>query len=435
MNSRRSRRIGVEGIQIAFGQAIAVIGGLVGVRLLTGVLAPAQYGELALGLSLGGFVTQASLGPIQQGALRFFGPAQEANELRACLRATWSLVGATARVLSIGAAMALAALALNGHSDWTGLAAGSFFLALVSGYERVLDALQSAGRQRAITAWHQALAPCLRFAFAVALVTWFGARSGVAMLGYLIGTALVLLSQLGFFWRRWWPKVSREPSYPAVADKWRRQISEYARPFIVWGAFAWVQQSSDRWALQTFSTTSDVGYYSVLYQIGYAPIMLLTGVVVQLLQPILFNRAGDGTDHGRVTDTRRLTYTGVWVFFAVTVVGVALAQVLHAWVFRMFVAAAYREASGLLPWMVLSAGLFACGELLATVLMTGLRTKRLSTVKIVTALVGIGLNVAGAYWLGLRGVVFASLGFSGLSLGLTMITCISAFPRTRPARA
>jgi hypothetical protein len=85
--------------------------------------------------------------------------------------------------------------------------------------------------------------------------------------------------------------------------------------------------------------------------------------------------------------------------------------------------------------MVLSAGLFACGELLATVLMTGLRTKRLSTVKIVTALVGIGLNVAGAYWLGLRGVVFASLGFSGLSLGLTMITCISAFPRTRPARA
>jgi O-antigen/teichoic acid export membrane protein len=375
-----------------------------------------------------------SLGPIQQGALRFFGPAQEANELGSCLRATWSLVWKAVKILSVGIATIIPVLHFSGYANWTGLVAGSLLLALVSGYERVLDALQVAGRQRAVTAWHQGLAQWLRFAIAIALVTWIGARSDVAMLGYLIATVLVLLSQLWFFWHRWWPEVSRAHPHPAAAKKWRQQIGGYTRPFIIWGAFLWVQQVSDRWALQTFSTTSDVGYYSVLYQLGYGPMVMLTGIVVQLLQPILFKRAGDGTDYGRVTDTRRLNYALVWAFLALTVVGVALAQLLHVWAFQVFVAASYWEASGLLPWMVLSGGLFACGELLATALMSGLLTNRLSTVKIGTALVGIALNVAGASWLGLRGVVFASAGFSGLYLVLTMIACIAAFPATQRAR-
>ena len=38
---------------ITFGQVLVVLGGLVGVRILTNYLTPTQYGELSLGLSVG----------------------------------------------------------------------------------------------------------------------------------------------------------------------------------------------------------------------------------------------------------------------------------------------------------------------------------------------------------------------------------------------
>ncbi len=429
VRSGRLRRLGTECLQIGLGQGVAVVGGMVGVRILTGLLSPAQYGELALAVTVGGLVTQVSLGPIQQGALRFFGPAHEMKELGTCLQATWTLVWRTGKLVSLLAAVIIAALLLSGRQEWIGLAIGALLLALLSGSERVLDALQSAGRQRAITAWHQGLSQWLRFSIAAGLIHTFGARSSAAMLGYVLATALVLTSQFGFFFSRWWPSVVSEPRRAGVTESWRLRIQDYARPFAIWGGFSWAQQSSDRWALQTFSATSDVGYYTVLFQLGYAPVILLTGVVVQLLQPILFNQAGDGTSLRRVIRATRLNYVLLCAFLVLTILGVAAAQVLHTQVFAMLVAPEYGGVSWLMPWMLLSGGLFACGELTALVLMSRLHTRRLTVVKIGTALLGIGLNVSGAYWLGLPGVVFASVGFSVLSL---MWTLFSSLTSSRP---
>ena len=44
--------------------------------------------------------------------------------------------------------------------------------------------------------------------------------------------------------------------------------------------------------------------------------------------------------------------------------------------------------------------------------MTGVTTRKLVVPKITTSVLGIGFNVAGAYALGLAGVVFANLVFS-----------------------
>ena len=47
----------------------------------------------------------------------------------------------------------------------------------------MLDALQSAGRQRAITAWHQGLAQWLRPLLAIALISQWHPSSVVALVG------------------------------------------------------------------------------------------------------------------------------------------------------------------------------------------------------------------------------------------------------------
>ncbi len=418
--SGRIRRVGIEVVLIAVGQAAAALGALMGVRVMTGVLSPAQYGELALGLTVGGLLMQVSLVPLYHGALRFFGPAREANELRACLRVTGRLASHVAWLVVGLWVIVTAGLVWSRHHEWIGLATGALALALLSGYERVLDALQSAGRQRAITAWHQGLGQWLRFPIAVGLIAWFGPRSSIAMLGYVLATALVLASQFWFFWSRWWPLVSAEPDSAGAADRWSARMREYSRPFARWGAFLWVQQSSDRWALGTFGTASDVGHYSVLYQLGYWPVILLTSVLGQLVAPILFNQAGEGTDRHRVRQVRRSGYALLGTITFLALIAAAVAQRLHSWLFAMLVAPEYRDVSWLLPPMLLSGGLFACGEMAALMLMTGLQTSRLTSVKVGTSLMGIGLNAGGAYWFGLRGVVFSSLIFSSLYLAWTL---------------
>jgi O-antigen/teichoic acid export membrane protein len=435
VRSSRFWRLGIEGCQIALGQGVAVAGGMVGVRALTGRLTPAQYGELALGVTIGGLVIQLSLGPLQQGAIRFFGPAHEVKELGACLGATWKLMWRTAKLVSLLAAVIVVALLLSQYRDWVGLAVGALLLALLSGYERILDALQSAGRQRAITAWHQGLFQWLRFLLAIGLIRWFGARSSLAMLGYVLATVLVLASQFGFFRRRWGPVIDAESRRPESVGLWQQRIVQYARPFAAWGAFSWLQQSSDRWALQAFSTTSDVGYYTVLFQLGYGPIILLTGVLVQFVQPIFFNQSGDGTDEQRVASARRINHRLLLGFFALTFLGTVAAQLLHRQLFAWLVAPEYRSVSWLMPWMLLSGGLFACGELAALTLMSGLRTRTLRSIKICTALIGIGLNLVGAHWLGLRGVVFASVSFSLASLAWTLWASLASLPPVKTAVA
>ena len=57
----RFRRLSIEGSWIVIGQGAAVAGSLVGVRLMTGLLAPAAYGELALGMTAATLVNQAIL--------------------------------------------------------------------------------------------------------------------------------------------------------------------------------------------------------------------------------------------------------------------------------------------------------------------------------------------------------------------------------------
>ena len=80
-HSDRFVRLSKEGFWIVLGQAIAVLGSLVGVRVLTGLLTSAEYGELALGMTLAILVGQTLFGPLGQGATRFYAPTVEKRAL------------------------------------------------------------------------------------------------------------------------------------------------------------------------------------------------------------------------------------------------------------------------------------------------------------------------------------------------------------------
>jgi len=214
---------------------------------------------------------------------------------------------------------------------------------------------------------------------------------------------------------------------------WTGRILQYSLPFASWGFFTWLQMTSDRWALQAFASTQEVGYYTVLYQLGYYPLMILTYVFTQFSQPVLFSQAGDGSQPERIQHAQRNTWRILAGFSAATALGVAAAAWLHPLVFSIFAAPSYRSVSMYLPWMVLSSGLFGCGQIAAITLLNRGASTALRRPKILTGIAGTVFNIAGAYWLGLPGVVYAGVAFAGVYL--LWILLLPRPPRAAPGFA
>ncbi len=402
---------------VVLGQFMAALGGLVGVRVLTEVLTPDRYGELALGITLATLGQLVAWSPISGAVLRYFAPAQESSQLGAYLEAVRRLlVWATAALVALGFLIVIALVAL-GASRWIALAVAAMVFTLLSGYESTLDSMQLAGRQRRIVAWHQGVMVWVRVLMALVLLWVAGASSAIAMTGFAVGVLSVLASQVFFFYRKVPFPRHHEPVSGGESVALARRMSQYAWPIAAWGVFSWTQAVSDRWILQAFTGTAVVGVYSVLNQLGFYPMSLFSAVTLQFVAPVLFERAGDGSDLRRLDSASQLVLAMVVVTLAVTAVATVAAALLHTAVFAVLVDVRYRAVSGLLPWMVCAGGLFAAGQAASQVLLVAGLTRRLIAPKAAIAVATLGLYALGAHLRGLDGVIYANTAFGMLYFG------------------
>lgn len=407
------KRWGKELFFVGLGQALAAIGALVGVRLLTDVLSPSLYGQLALAMTLFTLIQQLLVGPFAGAFTRLYTVAFENNEVPSYLQSIFWLMGQFGLlILAIGAVVVIV-MEISGQGNLVLLAVATILFTLIAGINILLDGIQTAARHRIVVAWHQSISIWLRFLGAIFLISLLSASSQVAMAGYAISALFVLASQTYFFKL----SISKDINFRALAmravrGKWVDKIYTYASPSITWGIFTWAQMTSDRWALQAFTSTQVVGYYSALYQIGYYPIILLSTVISQFISPILFHQVGEATDPVRWRKAKRLVGWLVLASSAGTLTLFGITYLLHKPIFGLLVGDEYRVVSSYLPWLTLSAGLFTIGQITSLLIMTTLNPKRLLLPKIITAVAGVLLNFLGAMWFGLPGIVFASIIFS-----------------------
>ncbi len=404
----RIARIAREAGWIVAGQIASVLGALVLVRVLTEHLDPTQYGQLALGLTVAGLVNQVVMGGVTAGIGRFYSIAAEKQDLHNYLRASRRLIlYATLPVVAIALALLVGLLWL-GYSQWMGLAAAALAFSVISGYNSSLSGIQNAARQRAIVAFHGGLDAWLKILLVLGVLLWLGSSSTAVVIGYASSSLFVTCSQFIFLRRL----IPPQCTHRGDSTQWVGQMWAYSWPFSAWGIFSWAQQSSDRWALEAFTTTHEVGLYAVLFQLGYVPISIATGLVMSFMGPILYQRSGDATDSDRNATVHRLAWRITFFSLFITVIGFFFALVLHRWIFRLLVASQYRSVSYLLPWVVLAGGLFAAGQILALKLMSDMKPAAMTLAKIVTALLGVLLNIYFASVAGLNGIVGALVGFS-----------------------
>ena len=398
------KKITYEIFWIGFGHVVSVLGSFVGLRVLTKNLLPEDYGRLALGLTIATFITQIVFVPLSNGISRFFAPSQDRNDLYIFFNDTRSIL-IKYTIIIIIVYIPLFFYFILYENDWLIITTASLIFAIFTGYNSILGCIQNAARQRSIVALHQGIDPWIKFLAPVFLMLFFTKNSNTGMIGYAVASILVFLSQLVFF-NKLYSKIN-------IGNKsnsnYKKDIFNFSWPISVYGIFIFFQLISDRWSIKHFASIELVGLYTILYQIGYYPISLITNVIGQLISPIIYQKAGDNNDEKKINHVENLIWKISFIIFIFTILAFLVSYNYHMRIFLFFVDSKYTSISHLLPWMLLGAGLFSISQILTISFMVQMKTKLIMKLKIITAILGVIMNILGAYLYNINGIVIASI--------------------------
>lgn len=399
-STSRYHRLFKEGVWIIVGQILAVTGSIFGVRLLTELLSPADYGQLAVWMTLVSLINYVIFGPLNSGAARFYSTGAEQGDLVDYIGGIHylALFGTCCMLIIV-----LITVFISGRIDWIIPLVATVSFAVFSGYNGIFNSIQNAARRRSIAALHQGIEPWVRYLIASISIFFIGSTFSVTLGGYAISAALVLVSQYIFFYSNRPRQLKNQKNVAA----WSSKIWKYSWPMAVAGITSWGYLASQIWALELFSTKSNVGFFSVIIQIGFAPLMMLGGVAMTLLMPIIFARAGDGLDKQRFKLSVKPIIKFSLVGFLIVISLTAISTVFHPLVFQLLVAKQYRIFSHYLPFVVLSAGILQVSTLLATIVLASSNTRILLPLNTIGNGIIAATNFIATYFYGMTGIFFA----------------------------
>ncbi len=400
-----------EFIIVSVGQFLSVVGSLVGIKILTNYLSPVMYGELALGITISTMFNQIILGPLSQATYRFWSSANEQGQKNSFWNTVAFLQSIGTIVIGFIALIISIFLKVTGQDPkWQSILIAATVLMIITGLSSTIDCIQQASRQRIIVAWHQILGQWSRPVLIIMLFLYLPKQSTTALIGYILSASIVLISQFFFLISR--NKDLRLSRVMGKSREWILAILHYSWPFCVWGIFTWGQSSFDRWSLQFMGYTREVGLYTLLVQIGYTPLVLISSVVVQFLTPFIFRIAGDGLDQTRLKRAALINLNAAVIFFFASLVIFILSIFINRPLMNLLAAKEYLEVAHFLPYLILSGSLFSSGQILAISLLSRRESKDLLLPKVGTAILGMFFYVIGAKYLALTGVVYANVAFS-----------------------
>jgi O-antigen/teichoic acid export membrane protein len=400
------KRLVREFAVMAVGQAAALLAAIVTVKVLTLNLGQAEYGRLALGMTVPILLNQFLFGPLALGLMRYYSISVELNQQRdlTSVAARSTAVLATL-VIVVGLPLCAIAGMRRGHL-WGWLFAGMLVYGIVSSTQGFFGSVYAAARLRGLAAISQLVDPLVRLLCGVAAVLFVG-RSAVAVawtfaIGMLIATAVQWL----VYWRS---QLSLPESTPMARRALTRNLWHYSKYVIGFGGFSWMQVASDRWALDAFGGVAAVGIYAYAYQVASLPILVVGGAIAQFLNPIIFQRAGNLEDSAKRATAMRTTWIGVALLFALMICGSAAALLFGERIALLLGSEQFRKSGDYIWILVLGLGAVQMGHMIGMIPLTLKRLRGHSVVRIVVGLFAVAVNVFAARQFGLRGVVIASV--------------------------
>jgi O-antigen/teichoic acid export membrane protein len=404
------RRNLIEGAWALVGQVGSGLVLLVGTRLITELVPPSVFGEVALFNGLVGLGVTLLAYPFISAGVRLL--PEYAHRGRKSL-----LIAGLERVMGRAIFLACLLLALGAmvYVGWRGADAWPFLAAIpllivTMRRELGIQLLIGERRQREASLW-QTADSLLRPLITISLVLWLGARTDLILLSYCLAGLSANLAGARFHRR---PDERQEHVQPQVLRSAHTDILRFALPLIPMELLSWFNALGDRYVIGYFMTAEDVGLYAAAYTLTNEAFHRAAIVLLRTFQPVYFGHHS----HGR--RQRAFKTFALWTLAIVSlgVGGVTALMLLKDWVAGLLLAPVYRAAADLMPVIGIGCALQALGTVAAQPLYARKTTRRLLIGRglgALTAAVALPLMVRAH---GLMGAAWAAPIYFGVEAGV-----------------
>lgn len=349
---------------VLFGQLVSAIALLAGTRILTELVTPEIYGQVAL---LNGFV---ALGvavfsyPFICAGMRLLPECTDDAGRTA-------LFGTVFRLAAWATGLAMVLLMLGGFfysrkvdSDiWLFVLTG-FLLAVTVRRELGIQLLIGGRKQRGASLW-QTTDSILRPLLAISSVIYLGQKAEWVLLGYVVASFIS-----NRVWSLGFGRVGK-----AVLSTVRptKAVWAYALPLLPMELIFWLNGVGDRYVIGYFLTAADVGLYAATYLIINEAFNRSAMVLLRIFQPVYFQSYAQNQSQ----EGFRILWLWITCVLAMGGVGVALLLVTKDWVALLLLAKSYHPAVALMPAIAAGCALHSLGTVVSQPLLAKKRTRLL----------------------------------------------------------
>lgn len=359
----QTRRLFSDASWALAGQVLSAMALLIGTRLLTELINPEVYGQVAL---LNGYV---ALGvavfayPFICAGMRLWPECRSAAEQKGLYAAVIELT-----LPACGLALGGLLVGSLGYTYVLNLEMAPFLvtgLLLAVTVQRELGVQLAIGqRQQRRAALWQTSDSLLRPVLAIALVVALGGKAEMVLLGYALAS---LLSNL--FWQ--WLQRDRRRGAECERD-FGREVWVYALPLIPMELIFWINGLGDRYVIGYMLTAADVGLYAATYTLVNEAFNRSAMVLLRTFQPAYFQAYAEQS---------RRSFQILWLWIAsvagMGTLGLLVLVLAKEFLAGLVLAKSYHAATNLMPAMALGCCLHALGTAMAQPLLARKQTKRL----------------------------------------------------------
>ena len=371
---------------------------------MTELLSPEEFGSLtllvgAVALALGLVST-----PRLQAVIRFYPEWSKAGRLWLLRKAAESLIHSLVMVAALVILIGGGFVSLFSDQVW--------YVGLLIAVLLVIDALyafeqaflNAARRQRAAAiiqtanAWSRPLTAICS--------TWlFGFNAEAAVVGYIVGSGLVLIAARYFVRFEGLSPESRSSIYVDSKAQFElsKAIKSYALPLAPLAVFGWFSGMGDRYIIAGILSLPEVGLYAAAYGLASRPFLMLSGIIEQTLRPVLQNAIADGIQGEIDIAKRRMLISSILGATAGVVAFIFLKDLAG----YIFLSEEYRSATDLMPLIALGYGLLCISSVFTRFCYAFDATRYVFLLTVSGSLIGIAVLIPAAFFYGLQGAVLA----------------------------
>ena len=273
-------------LPIALNQLGALLFGLIGIKLISQLVSPGVYGAYAL------FLTLTQLGPmlthsgLSNHAARYW--QRERPQAGAYAWFLWVRSWRDAVWLGPVLAMTGAGLLLaQKEIVWIWLLPLLFLSNVVTGIQTIALAALNASERFWRMFWLGTIASGARVFLPLVAVMATSATLLHLCLGFTAHALLVLACIVALFW--WVRRPDRREV--ETERRWRTELRDYGRPYILMGVGAWLLANADRWIVASFFGEEQAGLFALASGMAAVAPTLALGGLMQVVFPKVFREA------------------------------------------------------------------------------------------------------------------------------------------------